>query len=85
MSGHLRSSPAASGTVLDRLVSSGLAERTGDAYVYRPRRADLADKVARLIACNRERRTAVITAIFTRPSDALRSFADAFRIKKGSD
>ena len=85
MSGHLRSSPAASGTVLDRLVASGLAERTGEAYVYRPRRHDLAEKVARLVACNRERRNALITAIFTRTSDAVRSFADAFRIKKGSD
>jgi len=85
MSSHLRSSPAASGTVLDRLVASGLAERTGDAYVYRPRTSELADQVARLIACNRERRTAVITAIFTRPSDAVRSFADAFRLKKGDD
>lgn len=85
MSSHLRSTPAASGTVLDRLVASGLAERTGETYRYRPRRPDLAEKVTRLVACNRERRTAVITAIFTRPSDALRSFAEAFRIKKGNE
>ena len=85
MSVQLRSSPSACATVLDRLVASGLAERRGESYVYRPRSADLAERVARLIACNRERRTALITAIFARPSEAVRSFAEAFRIKKERD
>jgi hypothetical protein len=38
----------------------------------------------RLAACYRERRTTVITLIFSRPADAVRSFANAFKLKKGS-
>jgi hypothetical protein len=38
-----------------------------------------------LAAAYRERRVAVITLIFSKPPDPLRQFAEAFRLKKGSD
>jgi hypothetical protein len=36
-----------------------------------------------LATCYREKRTAIITLIFSRPADAVRGFANAFKLKKG--
>lgn len=69
---------------LDDLVRRGLAMGSGGsspAYQFNPR-ADVA-AVDALAEAYRERRVSVISAIFAKPSDAVRSFADAFRIRKG--
>jgi hypothetical protein len=61
----------------------GLIVKEGGAYSFRPLTPDLEEKTRKLAACFRERRTAVITFIFSRPAEAVQSFADAFKIKKG--
>jgi hypothetical protein len=62
-----------------RLLAAGVGDRT---FVYRPENAELARQVDRLADLYRERRVAVITAIYAKPTDKLRSFADAFRLRK---
>ena len=63
----------------------GLVVKEGDAYLFRPKSPELEKMTLDLAACYPERRAAVIQAIYSRPSEALRSFADAFRIKKGGN
>jgi hypothetical protein len=55
---------------------------TDSTYVYRPESAELARLVDKLAEMYRERRVAVITAVYTKPIDKIRSFADAFRLRK---
>jgi hypothetical protein len=83
LSDEMRSSPMAAETALGTLVVHGLVAKQGEMYVFSPRTATLEEKTVRLAACYRERRTAVIEVIFSRPSDAVRGFAEAFRIRKG--
>lgn len=83
VSDEMRSSPLAAARTLDALQSRGLLAKEGDKFSFRPRSTDLDEKTARLADCYRQRRTAVITAIFARPNDAVRSFAEAFRFRKG--
>ncbi len=83
VSDEMRSSPLAVESALQTLHSQGLLGKDDDTFVFRPRNAELDEKTSRLAACYREKRTAVITIIFSRPNEAVRSFAEAFRIKKG--
>jgi DNA-binding IclR family transcriptional regulator len=85
VSDELRSSPSAVDTVLATLVAHGLVARDADRYVFRPRNAELEAQTRRLLACYKERRTGVIAAIFSAPTSAIRSFADAFHIKRKPD
>jgi hypothetical protein len=62
-----------------RLLAAGTGEPT---YVYRPANAELSGQVDRLADLYCHRRVAVITAIYTKPIDKIRSFADAFRLRK---
>jgi len=80
---EMRSSPLAVASALETLHSRGLLAKDDETFSFRPRNAELEEKTLRLAACYREKRTAVITTIFSRPNDAVRSFAEAFRIKKG--
>lgn len=83
ISDELRSSPLAVQLSLDVLCASGLASVAADGYCFQPRTAQLEEMSRRLSSCYRERRAAVIAVIFSRPGDAVRSFAEAFRIGKG--
>lgn len=50
-------------------------------FRYRPSSADL-DRIARLLERTyAERRTTVVTLIYSRPNDKLRGFADAFKLR----
>jgi hypothetical protein len=62
-----------------RLLAAGPDERT---FVYRPENAALARQVDYLADLYQKRRVAVITTIYEKPTDKLRSFADAFRLRK---
>jgi hypothetical protein len=64
---------------LKRLIAPGPADNT---YVYRPESPELARLVDKLADLYRERRVAVISAVYTKPIDKIRSFADAFRLRK---
>jgi len=59
-----------------------LATGGENGFVYRPEQAELAALVDQLAELYRQRRVAVITAIYTKPIDKIRSFADAFRLRK---
>lgn len=49
---------------------------------YFPETLDLARQASEMIRIYRERRVAVIETIYTMPSDPIRQFADAFKIRK---
>ncbi len=51
-------------------------------YRYSPETPELARLVSELVKSYRERRVAVIDAIYKAPLDPIRNFADAFRIRK---
>lgn len=51
-------------------------------YRYWPATPALDDQMARLETTYRERRVAVISAIYSQPIDKVRTFADAFRLRK---
>jgi hypothetical protein len=54
-------------------------------YQYAPATPDLDANVATLDAAYRERRVAVITFIYSQPIEKVRTFADAFRLRRKSD
>jgi hypothetical protein len=83
VSDELRSSPEAVQKTLQHLRERGLLAQEGDGFIFKPATPELAESTIRLAACARERRTAVITAIFAQPGEAIRTFAEAFRFKKG--
>ena len=77
--------PAGATRRLEQLVDMGLASSTGTAnpaYRYAPSSASLAEQVDALAAAYRAQRVAVINLIFNKPPDPLRSFADAFKLRK---
>jgi hypothetical protein len=51
-------------------------------YTYAPRTPELARAVEGLAQAYAERRVSVIGLIFSKPMDKLRSFADAFRLRR---
>jgi hypothetical protein len=72
--GHLRS-----------MVSAGLAmsfDTTPPTYRYAPKTPELTDTVDELARAYADRRVTVIGLIFAKPTDKIRSFADAFRLRK---
>lgn len=84
VSRELRSNEQAAGDRLNSLRSAGLVEQVAGAeqkYLYAPASAGLDLLVSRLDQCYRDYRLRVIERVFTKP-DELRSFAEAFRIRK---
>jgi DNA-binding MarR family transcriptional regulator len=79
--------PQSVATRLDELAAAGLvclkkdAERE-NAYVYMPRRPELAAAVAELTNEYPKYRVSIINLIFSKPIDRIRTFADAFRFTK---
>jgi hypothetical protein len=52
-------------------------------YRFAPRLSEDAQAMTELATTYAQRRVSVISFIFSRPTDRLKSFADAFRLKKG--
>ncbi len=70
---------------LDLLCASGLAEMRGEepnVYAYRPKTPELDATVQSLATAYRLVPHRVIELIYAKPSNAIRSFADAFRLRK---
>jgi len=67
--------------VLHELVSSHLARREGNGFIYAaaPQMRPAVDELAEM---NRTRPVTLVRAIYDRPSRAALSFADAFRLRK---
>ncbi len=77
--------PAAAIGSLEGLVAQGLAASDGAAdptYRYAPASGGLRQQVSALAAAYRASRVAVIQLVFAKPADPLRSFADAFRVRR---
>jgi hypothetical protein len=51
-------------------------------FRYQPRSGELDQLVASLAQLYQERRVSVITLIYSKPVDKVRTFADAFRLRK---
>jgi hypothetical protein len=72
---------------LQLLVAQGVARvETGhsDQFLYAPRDPALREVLDRLAAAYEQRRVTVITLIYSKPVDKVRTFADAFRLRKES-
>jgi hypothetical protein len=86
VSGQLYTSPASAANRLEALRRSGLAARTGDGsqatYRYAPADGERDRAATDLEQVYATRRTTVINMIFSKPSDKLRTFADAFRLRE---
>jgi hypothetical protein len=79
----LRVEPSWAEAQLSNLCGRGiLAEAGPGAYRFAPRSAEVADAVAGLARAYADRRVTVIGLIYAKPSEPLRSFADAFRLRK---
>ncbi len=87
VSRELRIDAGSAATLLGDLAARGFLEPTPDGpgrfrFAATPQLHAILPELA---AAYRERRVAVITLIFSKPPDPLRQFAEAFRLKKGSD
>jgi hypothetical protein len=72
---------------LERLASAALLvrdERTPSTYRYAPASESLARVVEELAAAYDERRVTIIGLIYSKPTDSLQVFADAFRFRGGN-
>ena len=75
--------PDAARTLLELMRADGLVAREADGtYRFAPANDQWRQMVQSLAGVYRERRLSVVQAIYAGPSDAIQSFADAFRIKK---
>ena len=85
VSQELRIQPESAANRLADLHSRGILDSKPEAepqYSYKPRTKALQDAVSGLVRTYKERRVAVISLIFSKPTDNVRVFADAFRLKK---
>ncbi len=85
---ELRISPAPTITALDLFVGRGLAAKddaNSDTYRYAPSTPALALSVEALAVAYNTRPVTLIKALYARPSTALQSFADAFRLRKSGE
>jgi hypothetical protein len=64
------------------LLATAPLESGEEGFQYRPAAADSDAKLAALAELYKQRRVSVITAIYSEPMDNVRTFADAFRLRK---
>jgi hypothetical protein len=86
VSDEIRTDPESAADRLEDLHTRGLVSRQQSSpvgYHYAPRTEELAARVAELAVAYSERRYTVIDLIFAKPSDRIRIFADAFRLRNG--
>lgn len=69
---------------LEELRARGFVRQEGasDAYLFAPATEALAEGVDALARAYADRRVAVISTIYSRPADPLRSFTDAFNLRR---
>jgi predicted ArsR family transcriptional regulator len=85
---ELRSARDAAADRLDYLEAHGLLTSSDDgnpAFRYGPSRPVLSRAVDDLASCYATRRVRVISLIYSKPSDQVLSFGDAFRLRKPPD
>lgn len=80
---HLRTAPSSAANRLSRLRDHKLVDvLPGDRYRVRPD-PDLAKLLSEVSQAYRDWRVKVVTLIYSRPSDVVRVFTNAFVLKKG--
>lgn len=85
---ELRISPLSAGERLEDLTYDGFLARADGSeagYRYGPESAALDAAVRGLASAYPTRRVTVINLIFSKPVDKIRTFADAFRLRKKGD
>ena len=85
VSAELKIDAGWAGSQLAHLCDQGLLSCTTEptpVYEYGPRTAELDAAVAALAEAYADRRVSVISLIYSKPTDNLRAFADAFRLRK---
>ncbi len=81
--GELKIDPNFAARELQTLSNRGLlAARQGPVYYYGPRSPELDAAVSALASAYAKYRVSVISSIFAKPSDNIRTFADAFRLRR---
>ncbi|RIL01347.1 MAG: hypothetical protein DCC71_17960 [Proteobacteria bacterium] len=85
---ELRIEPAWAAEQLGILCDRGLLAATEDCeglFHYQPATAELEKAVMALAAYYEAQRVAVIAFLYSKPTDRIRTFADAFRIRREDD
>ncbi|WP_375772881.1 hypothetical protein NR798_18990 [Archangium gephyra] len=85
---ELRIAPASAAERLEDMVHTRLLRRQGvrpEEYRYGPESMKLDDAVRGLATEYARRRVMIINLIYSKPIDKIRTFADAFRIRKDDD
>ena len=70
---------------LSTMAAAGLLEESGSRFRFAPKSSQLERAAADLARIYPERRFSIIEIIFSKPNDKIRSFADAFRIRRDTD
>lgn len=81
LTAQLHAAPASVARTLRDLSASGLVAESGDAFQYAPATPALRDATEALLEAYNARPVTLVRAIYDRPPNAVKSFADAFRIK----
>jgi hypothetical protein len=85
---ELRVSPLSAGDRLKDMARAAILSKvkgTEGEYRYAPENPQLGGAVSGLATAYSERRVTVINLIFSKPVDKIRTFADAFRLRKDDD
>lgn len=83
VSDHLRTAPSSAANRLTRLRDHRLVDvLPGDRYRLRAD-PETAETIRQMAAAYRDFRVSVVTLIYSRPSDVVRVFTNAFVLKKG--
>ena len=78
----IQSSHTSVGQRLKELASEGFLVTEGERYRYQPKTEELAKNTEELRQFYRTRRLKVIEAVFSKSTEQLRKFSDAFRLRK---
>jgi predicted transcriptional regulator len=70
---------------LEKMAARGLIAAAGDTYRFAPPTAEVERTIDRLAESYAKYRVAVIGAIFSKPSEGVARFSEAFRIRRRDD
>ena len=79
---RIQSSEASVSASLRKFQQEGILESRAGGFQFLPAKPTLADTVRQVARAYRERPVAVVETIYRKPPDAVRDFAEAFRLKK---
>lgn len=83
LSNELRTNVPSATNQLFFLLRNGLVRQDdNDRFYFRPESNELRDTIARLNLLYQERPVTIVTFIYEKPSQVVKGFADAFKLKK---